>query len=138
MLLRIQEAPLVLFASPIYFYHLPAHFKALVDRAQCLWEAAVATKTATERAGSRGKDALALLTAGRVRGAHLFSGALLTLGHFAATWGAVVRETRLLRGVEQVRNLRERPATTASLRWWGYDWGRRLAAAPFSEKKVSR
>ena len=117
----IRETSLLLFASPIYFYHLPAHFKALVDRTQRFWE--------RQRCGGpppRGelRPALAVLTAGRLHGAQLFSGALRSLRLFLSPLDAALRETRLLRGVETVDDLTARPAVTAGLYAWGQDWGR--------------
>ncbi|MBQ9405608.1 MAG: flavodoxin family protein [Desulfovibrio sp.] len=114
----LRSARLLLVASPIYFYHLPAHFKALVDRTQRYWEQ---QRTMTSQPGAL-RPALALLTAGRIQGRQLFSGALLTLGHFLAPLGFSLRESRLLRGMESHANIHERPALMAGLHAWGQDW----------------
>ena len=124
----IQEAPLIMISSPIYFYHLPAHFKALIDRTQRFWEAADGQTSPNTLPLSRAKPVLAALTAGRPRGKLLFSGALLTLKYALAPLNASIRETRLLRGLDHAKDLHERPAITAALHAWGHDWGRRIMA----------
>ncbi|MFN2343685.1 MAG: flavodoxin family protein, partial [Desulfonatronovibrio sp.] len=35
---KIDNAKMVCFCSPIYFYHIPAGFKALIDRGQSFYE----------------------------------------------------------------------------------------------------
>ena len=41
---------------------------------------------------------------------------------------STISETRLLRGLEKVKDLEERPAVRAALHAWGHDWGCRLMA----------
>ena len=122
----INDAPLIMISSPIYFYFLPAHFKALIDRTQRFWM----LQGGEDRVPlplSRAKPVLVAMTAGRRRGNLLFSGSLLSLKYFLAPLGAAVRETRLLRGLESLKDLHERPAVTAALHAWGHDWGHRIA-----------
>ena len=122
----IAEAQLIMISSPIYFYFLPAHFKALIDRTQRFW----ARGGGEERVPlplSRAKPVLVAMTAGRRRGNLLFSGSLLSLKYFLAPLDAGIRETRLLRGLESLKDLHDRPAVMAALHAWGHDWGHRLA-----------
>lgn len=135
----LVSAPLVLIASPIYFYALPAHFKALIDRAQRFWAARAHTRKASAALPQPPvKPVLAGLVAGRPRGEQLFAGSLLTLKYFLAPLDAGIRETRLLRGLENREDLLRRPAVRKSLRAWGHDWGHRLAAqAPAHKDGVS-
>jgi len=123
----IAEAQLLMLSSPIYFYFLPAHFKALIDRTQRFWSLQAAAGNAPMPL-SKTRPTLVALTAGRPRGKQLFAGSLLSLKYFLAPLGAGIRETRLLRGLETLKDLRERPAVTAALHAWGHDWGRRLIA----------
>lgn len=97
-------APLLFFASPIYFYHLPAHFKAFMDRAQRFWEQEQYVEQ-DHRGAAQVRPALALLTAGRPRGAQLFTGALLSLKYFLQAFHVVLRETHQWYGMESVENL---------------------------------
>lgn len=128
---RFAEAPLVLLASPIYFYALPATFKAWIDRAQRFW-AAQAGGCGSPRAPAAPlrdkRPVLAALAAGRPRGEELFSGALRTLSWFAATLGARLAENRVFRGLDRREDLFGRPEDMTGLREWGRIWGRRLGA----------
>lgn len=123
----IEEAQLIMIVSPIYFYFLPAHFKALIDRTQRFWARQAAEGNAPVPR-SKTRPALVALTAGRPRGKQLFAGSLLSLKYFLAPLDAGIRETRLLRGLETLDDLWARPAVTAALHAWGHDWGRRLVA----------
>ena len=128
----IAEAQLIMISSPIYFYFLPAHFKALIDRTQRFW----ARQGGEERVPlplSRAKPVLVAMTAGRRRGNLLFSGSLLSLKYFLAPLEAGIRETRLLRGLESLKDLHDRPAVMAALQAWGHDWGHRLATENATE-----
>lgn len=123
------SAPLVLLTSPIYFYALPAGFKALIDRSQRFWAARAHTRKACAALPQPPiKPVLVGLVAGRPRGAQLFSGSLLTLKYFLAPLDAGIRETRLLRGLKKPADIYRRAAVRDGLRAWGHDWGRRLAA----------
>ncbi len=125
----LAAAPLVLLASPIYFYALPARFKALIDRGQRFWAARAHTRKACAALPQPPiKPVLVGLVAGRPRGNQLFSGSLLTLKYFLAPLNAGIRETRLLRGLEKPADIYRRPTVRNGLIAWGHDWGRRLAA----------
>ena len=136
----LRQAPLVVIAAPIYFYALPAHCKALIDRAQRFWAArshsrnntAAAPQPAPSRPDPKPapKPALALLAAGRSKGNRLFEGATLSLTYFFETLNVSLCETRLLRGLETQRDLLRQPAILDDLRSWGNEWGRRLRTNP--------
>lgn len=91
----IVQAPVVAFASPIYFYHVPALFKAFIDRAQRRYALA-------EEAGPPQslRPAHVLLVAGRPRGERLFEGALLTLKYFLRPLGRTLASPYLGRGLD--------------------------------------
>ena len=132
----MAEAQLIMISSPIYFYFLPAHFKALIDRTQRFW----AKRGGEDRVPlplSRAKPVLVAMTAGRRRGNLLFSGSLLSLKYFLAPLDATIRETRLLRGLESLKDLHERPAVMAALHAWGHDWGHRLATENAQENAAN-
>ncbi|MDE5878717.1 MAG: flavodoxin family protein [Desulfovibrio sp.] len=127
---RFAEAPLVMLAAPIFFYALPATFKAWIDRGQRFW-AARAAKGGTEEVPPISphpgpKPILAALAAGRPRGEELFSGALRTLAWFVAPLGGKLVEDRVFRGLDHLEDLLARPGDLSSLRQWGRHWGQRL------------
>jgi len=73
-------APMLFFASPIYFYHVPALFKGFIDRAQRYYEARAGGDPGV--AALPGKKAYVLLLGGRTKGERLFEGTLLTMRYF--------------------------------------------------------
>ncbi len=79
----LLAAPFVFFASPIFFYHLPAQLKALVDRAHRFWvqhENMAYTKEVVQQRIVT--PAMVGLVAARAQGDKLFEGSLLTLQYF--------------------------------------------------------
>ena len=132
---RFAEAPLVLMASPIFFYALPAGLKAWIDRGQRFWAVHAARLRAGEGDGrpfphrtAAAKPVLAALAAGRPRGEELFSGALRTLTWFLAPLGARLAENRGFRGLDRREDLDARPEVAEDMREWGRCWGERLCA----------
>lgn len=98
----LRESPVVAFAAPIYFYHLPALFKAFIDRAQRHW--AVRHAAGDDEEGALPSPALppvrALLVSGRPRGEKLFAGALLSLKYFLWPFYRTLAEPCLFRGYD--------------------------------------
>lgn len=80
LFLKLMNAPLALFASPIYFYALPSRFKAWIDRSQQLWWSRDQGDPLT--ANLPGRKAYAVFLAGRPTGSRLFDGAEITLKYF--------------------------------------------------------
>ena len=72
---------------------------------------------------------LAALAAARPRGEQLFTGSLLGLKYFFASFGARMADTRTLRGLSCPGDLLSRPDLCAGLERWGRDWAARLAEA---------
>lgn len=84
--------------APVYFYHLPAMFKAFVDRLQPLWALREAGFELF-RPGSR--VCRLILLGARPRGERLFAGSLLTLQYALSPLGFTLAEPLLLYGVEK-------------------------------------
>ena len=126
---RFAEAPLVVLASPIFFYALPAGFKAWIDRGQRFW-AALADRSGSTAVPAASPDTpvLALLAAGRPHGEELFSGALRTLRWFVPLLGGQLVDSRCFRGLDRVEDVEKRPGDLAALWEWGSAWGQQLAA----------
>ena len=81
---QIDEARLVCVISPIFFYHLPAQLKALVDRSQRFWvlrQQKLRRQGANWQPGTQ-RPGIVGLVAARTRGDKLFEGSLLTLKYF--------------------------------------------------------
>ena len=77
---QLEEAALVCVVSPIFFYHLPAQFKCLIDRAQRYW--ARRQRRPESAPKPPGRPGFVGLVAARTRGEKLFEGSMLTLKYF--------------------------------------------------------
>lgn len=119
LLQALERAPLVLFCGPVYFYGLPAHAKALVDRAQSRWQR---PPSSTDKPRL---PAISALVAGRPRGERLFSGSELGLKYFFAALGRELNESRHWRGMDQPDDLLHSPAAR-DMRCWGEQWAERI------------
>lgn len=88
---KIAAAHTLAIACPVYFYSVPALFKALIDRSQPWWQT---FKTKPQ------KSWYALLAAGRSRGENLFEGCLRTLKLFLHPQGFELAGSLLVRGTD--------------------------------------
>ena len=107
-----------LFATPIYFYAMPAHFKAFIDRGQRFWQA--------RQTRIRKAPVLALMAGGRPRGEKLFEGAIRTMRWFLKGMDADLDDSLCFRGLDNIGDLRARPEIAAEVAAWAQKW---LAAA---------
>lgn len=101
---QVLTAPALFFASPIYFYHVPALFKGFIDRAQRYYAARVSGDPVLNSLS--GRPAHVLLVAGRPRGERLFDGTLITMKYFLWPFGAVLAGDHRLYGVDGQDDLR--------------------------------
>lgn len=97
--------------SPVYFYHLPAAFKALVDRTQPFWRLAEAGVDVF--AGRKARRCGVVLLGARPRGEQLFTGSLLTLKYTLMNIHAVLAEPLLLHGLDRMSDLKKADAEKA-------------------------
>lgn len=104
LLAMIAQSALAVIASPIYFYALPAPFKALIDRCQSCWQAGARPNA--------GKTAV-ILAAGRKQGAKLFSGSLLTLKYFLLPLGHALDWRLNFTGLDNEEDLAANPQCLA-------------------------
>jgi len=120
---QIEEAPLVCLLSPIFFYHLPAQLKCLIDRAQRYW---VRRQRQLGKSSDRALDRPALvgLVAARPRGEKLFEGSMLTLKYFFDLFGIRIMDACQLTGYDQPEVLARDDAARMRL----YEMGVKAAA----------
>ncbi len=113
----LRAAETVFWLAPIYFYHLPAQSKALIDRAQAYWH--------LKRRRDPGVMALpprkahALLIAARSKGENLFQGSLYTLQYFFEPFNISLAEPLLITGLDGPRDLEASKARLQSIADWG-------------------
>jgi arsenate reductase len=93
----LRQADIIVAAAPIFFYNVPAQFKALIDRCQTLWARKYALKLKDPgHAVRRGF----LLGVGATRGKQLFDGMHLTAKYFFDAAAAVYAGSLTFHGVE--------------------------------------
>ncbi len=109
----VLEASLVCLVSPIYFYHVPALFKALIDRGQRFYNARLAG--APEVANLPPKQAFPILIAGRKTGERLVEGALLSLKYFLSPLNITLADPLTLRGLDARGDLNNNVAARAAV-----------------------
>ena len=77
----LENADVIILASPIFFYGIPAQAKALIDRGQAMWSKRMLEKTPEQRRQyDSGKGYL--IGVGATRGKNLFEGTELTAKYF--------------------------------------------------------
>jgi multimeric flavodoxin WrbA len=108
---QMRAAARVFVVSPVYFYGVPARFKALIDRSQRYWTGALPPQTGL-------RPAYAVLPAARMRGRRLFTGSLLTLRPFLRLLGFRLRDVLPLPGLEAATSLASHPEYPAAIRQW--------------------
>ncbi|MDR3641210.1 MAG: flavodoxin family protein [Humidesulfovibrio sp.] len=99
----LMTAPVVVFASPIYFYALPSLCKTWIDRSQRFWEAR--RKKDPWVMALKERPAFACFVAGQPAGQKLFDGARMTLKYFLVNFGLTLTEPLGLRGMDAVGDL---------------------------------
>ncbi|THB69473.1 MAG: flavodoxin family protein [Desulfovibrio sp.] len=112
----LSQARFIALSAPIYFYHLPAGFKALIDRAQRFYAAREKGVAPPRKAGT----GYSILVAGRTRGEQLFAGSVLTLKYFLEPQGFSMAEPLLLRGLDAQSDLKQSPEASAQVEEYGH------------------
>ncbi len=104
----LEEADVVLLASPVFFYGVTAQVKALIDRAQALWSKRRLEKGSEQRKHyHRGKGYL--MVAGATGGKNLFEGIVLTGKYFFDALDMTYEGGLFFRGLEKGSDVREKP-----------------------------
>lgn len=102
------HARVVLFASPIYFYHLPSMFKTWIDRGQQFWKARLDKEPWI--ADLQKRTTHAVFVAGQPSGEKLFDGAKLTLKYFVKNFNIDLAEPLVFRGIDNPDDLTKQGA----------------------------
>jgi len=103
---KLLEADHIVFASPIFFYGVTAHAKALIDRCQALWARRhVLGMGKEDRRVRRG----VFISVGATQGEKLFDGAVLTVKYFFDAVGVKYSGDLLIRGIDNKAQIKEHP-----------------------------
>ncbi len=113
VLANIFFASSIFVVAPVYFYHLPAHFKGLIDRFQTFWNMHENGCLPTHNIPKRW--CFPILLAGRKQGPRLFEGSLLTLKQAFKAVNMTLAEPLLLYGLDQKQDFHQNPAAQEKL-----------------------
>ena len=127
LLRSFASAPVLCLVSPVYFYHLPALVKGLVDRFQSFWSLRRHKVGGWVR--EEGRSCHVILLGARERGEKLFAGSLLTLRYALAPLGVRLARPLLLYGLDKADDLAAHSGKQAEIRNYGKEAGRRFLAA---------
>jgi multimeric flavodoxin WrbA len=108
---KLLAADIVVFATPIYFYAIPAQAKNAIDRCQVLW--ARQAKLGQRRSVSRSRGVLIATAASG--GQRLFEGAVLTVKYWMDTFFADLQTVCAYRGLDQRTDVGSRPEIVAEV-----------------------
>lgn len=89
----------VMLASPMFFYTVSAHTKAMMDRCQSLWVKRYWLEKAPFGRPNTGRKGL-FISAGATRGKRLFEGSLLTVRYFFDALDMILWRSLLYRGLD--------------------------------------
>ena len=102
LLNRLAFARSMCLVSPIYFYHLPAQLKALLDRTQPFWHL---HNMGFEGFRARERRCHVILLGAREKGERLFEGSLLSIKYALAGAGIRLADPLLLYGLDAASDL---------------------------------
>ena len=112
----LYGARTVFWLAPIFFYHLPAQSKALIDRAQAFWYLKRNHDSAILALPPR--KAHVLLIAARSKGERLFQGSLDTLQYFFEPFNISLAEPLLITGLDGPQDLARDEAQRRRIAEW--------------------
>jgi multimeric flavodoxin WrbA/protein-tyrosine-phosphatase len=101
------KADLIVVATPIFFYHVPAHLKALIDRCQTLWSRKYIHKISDP--GHQWRKGY-VLSVGATKGMNLFEGLTLTMKYVFDAVGADFGGSLTFRKIEKPGDIIQHPS----------------------------
>ncbi len=112
---RLDAAGRIVLAAPIYFYNIPAHAKAFIDRTQSFWS----RKRLLQKAGRWHEDPNRkgfLVSVAATHGRRVFDGAVLTMKYACDALGVVYGGDYLVRGIDRRGEMLKATAALAEAR----------------------
>ena len=103
----LREADIIVAATPIFFYSVPAQLKGLIDRSQALWARRYRLKLNDPKQKWRRGF---LLSLGATKGKNLFNGLQLTIKYFFDAVGASLEGSLTYRQIENLGDMEKHPS----------------------------
>ncbi len=113
---QIDEADMIVLASPIYFYNVTAQCKALIDRCQALWSRKYLLRKRSPMKGGF------FLSVGGTKGKKMFDGAILTVRYFFDAINATYSGHLLFKEIDKKGAVKNHPTALRE----AYETGTRL------------
>ena len=104
----MEEADVIIIASPIFFYGLTAQLKAIIDRTQAMWSKRMLEKTPKERK-TYDKGQGYLIAVAATKGKNLFDGVQMVAKYFYDALDMSYDGGLFLRGLEKRKDVHEDP-----------------------------
>jgi multimeric flavodoxin WrbA len=120
---KLQEADIIILASPIFFYGVTAWAKALIDRSQPLWVRKYLLKNPSLGKDGRKRKGF-FISVGATKGPRVFEGAILTAKYFFDVLNAEYMGELVFRGVEAKDDILKRQGALEQ----AFEVGRRLVS----------
>jgi len=123
---KLAECDMLVVASPMFFYGLPAHLKALIDRCQANWVRKY------EIDGKQGHECTrpgVFLGLGATGGKNLFRGAIFTMRYFFDALDVRYEADLLLRGLDFRGDAQKHPEMLAEAEELGAALVRRFSGS---------
>jgi multimeric flavodoxin WrbA len=109
----LWKADLIVVATPVFFYSVPAQLKALIDRCQTLWSRKYIYKISDP--GHQWRKGF-VLSVGATKGKNLFTGLLLTMKYFFDAAGAQYSDGLTFRSIEGPVEISRHPTALNDVR----------------------
>jgi multimeric flavodoxin WrbA len=103
---ELLKADHIVFASPIFFYHVTSQAKAVIDRCQALWVRRYILHL--DREDKRARRGI-FIAVGATQGKKLFDGAVLTVKYFFDAIGVQYFDALLVRGIDNKAEIAKHP-----------------------------
>jgi len=108
----LWKADVIVVATPMFFYSVPAQLKALIDRCQTLWARKYVLKLADP--GQQCRKGF-MLSVGATKGKNLFAGAILTMRYFFDAVGARYEGSLTYRNIENPGDIKKHPTALSDI-----------------------
>ncbi len=115
----LEEADIIIMASPVFFYGVSSQLKALIDRAQAMWSKRMLTKPPEKRRQYDSGDGY-IISVGATKGKNLFLGVELSAKYFFDALDMKYIKGLFFKGLEKKTDAKE----SADVMEQAYDFGR--------------
>jgi len=118
---KLMDADILAVTSPIFFFAVSAHLKAMIDRCQALWARKYLLRQPVAP-GRTDRKGVFLAVGGATLG-KIFDGPLLTMKYFFDALDRTFDRALLYKGVDEKGDIRQHPTAMAE----AYDLGKKMA-----------